>query len=138
MYYPFPILETIFVRKSFNNYSLVFLLLGFLYSASSWKAIPDSQSFLFTLVNPSGNQPTKITPKPGAAILCKSKYGPAFGNSNTFVDLQVWTRVNPVSYISSFDLDYGFKCPANVNKTTYFTGVSQSEVSELEVFKVNL
>ena len=138
MYYPFPILETIFVRKSFNNYLLVFLLLGFLYSASSWKAIPDSQSFLFTLVNPSGNQPTKITPKPDAAIRCKSDCGPTFGDSTQYYGLRVWARDYRRSYTSHLDLGYGFTCPENVHVGTYFTGVNPFEVSELEVFKVNL
>ena len=136
MYYPFPILA--FVRKSFNNYSLVFLLLGFLYSASSWIAIPDSQSFLFTLVNPSGNQPTKITPKPGAAIRCKRDCGPTFGDSTKYYALRVWARDNRGSYTSHLDLGYGFTCPENVDRYTYFTGVNPYEVSELEVFKVNL
>ena len=112
--------------------------MGFLYSASSWKAIPDSQSFLFTLVNPSGNQPTKITPKPGAGIRCKSDFGPTFGDSADCHDLRVWTKVNRGSYTSHLDLGYGFTCPEDVNGETYFTGVNPFEVSELEVFKVNL
>ena len=101
--------------------------------------IPDSKSFLFTLVNPSGNQPIKITPKPDAAIRCSYNDGPAFGDS-TFSDLQVYAPTGRsgghcVTYLS---VGHGFTCPKNVNKETYFTGVNPSEVSELEVFKVNL
>ena len=122
-----------------KNHSLIFLLLWFLYSACSWKAIPDSQSFLFTLVNPSGNQPIKITPNTGAAIRCTSDAGPTFGDSNGFYSFQVWRdRGHGVSYNSNLNLGYGFTCPENVNKTTYFTGVDPFEVNELEVFKVNL
>ena len=124
-----------------KNHSLIFLLLWFLYSACSWKAIPDSQSFLFTLVNPSGNQPIKITPKPGAAILFRNDRGPTFGDSTKRYDLQVGIqedRSHGVSYTSYLDLGYGFTCPENVNKKTYFTGVNPFEVNELEVFKVNL
>lgn len=97
--------------------------------------IPDSKSFLFTLVKPSGNQPIKITPKPGAAIRCASNHGPTFGFAS-YNDLRLCT--GRLSYVSYLDLGHGFTCPENVNKNTYFTGVDPSDVSELEVFKVNL
>jgi len=108
-------------------------------SGGSWKVIADSQSFLFTLVNPSGNQPIKITPKSGAAIRCANNHGPAFGNSS-YNDLRLYTfpNVHGVSHVSYLDLGHGFTCPENVNKKTYFTGADPSDVSELEVFKVNL
>ena len=97
------------------------------------KAIPDSQSFLFTLVNPSENEPIKINPNPAAAIVCRSNMGPGFGNS-THYDLRVWEP----DYGSRLNLGCGFRCPKNVNRNTYFTGASPFQVSELEVFKVNL
>ena len=121
----------IFLRKSFHDIVLL-LLFYFLYLASPFKAIPDSQSFLFTLVNPSGNEPIKINPKPGAAIRCRSDVGPTFGDSSSCYDLAVWYSG------SRLDLGYGFTCPENVNKNTFFTGASPFQVSELEVFKVNL
>ena len=123
----------IFLRNSFHDIVLL-LLFYFPYLASSWKAIPDSQSFLFTLVNPSGNEPFKINPKPGAAIQCRSSTGPTFGNSKYF-DLTVW---DPSVYDSRFALGNGFTCPKNVNRNTYLAGISPFQVSELEVFKVNL
>ena len=124
---------TIFLRNSFHDIVLL-LLFYFLYLAKSFKAIPDSQSFLFTLINPSGNEPIKINPKPNAAIRCKSDTGPTFGDSLTHYDLRVWYLDN-----SSFlDLGYGFTCPENVNRKTYFAGESRFQVSELEVFKVYL
>jgi len=96
--------------------------------------ITDSQSFLFTLVNPSGNRPIKITPKPDAAICCSSIHGPTFGGASTSsFDLLVY---GGGGWTSQLDLGYGFSCPANVK--TYFTGKLTSAVSELEVFKVNL
>lgn len=115
---------------------IIIHLFFFLFFYSASPLIQDRQSFLFTLVNPSRNQPTRIAPKPGAAIQCKSDYGPTFGDSNSYYDLRVCTRNN--SYNSDFDLGYGFKCPEKVNKKTYFAGVSPSQVSELEVFKVDL
>ena len=75
----------------------------------------------------------KILPKPVAAIRCRSDVGPAFGDSASCYDLIIWNT----TYGSRLDLGYGFTCPQNVNKNTYFTGVSPFEVSELEVFKVN-
>ena len=106
---------------------------SFLYSAATVKAIADSQSFLFTLVNPSGKEPVKIPQNKDACIRCKSVLGPTFGNTQ-FFDLSIWnTKLG--SYL---DLGYAFKCPENVNKKTYFTGESPFAISELEVFKVNL
>ena len=96
--------------------------------------IPDSESFLFTLVNPSGNEPMKINPKPGAAIRCRSDAGPTFGNSNSCYDLTVW-HPNGGSRLA---LGNAFTCPENVNRNTYLAGASPFQVTELEVFKVNL
>ena len=121
-----------FLRKSFHDIVLL-VLLYFLYLASSWKAILDSQSFLFTLVNPSRNEPIKINPKPVAAIMCLSNVGPTFGNS-LFCDIRVW---HP-NYGSCLGLGNGFTCPENVNSNTYLAGANPFQVSELEVFKVNL
>ena len=96
--------------------------------------IPDSHSFLFSLVNPSGNKPFKINPKPDAAIRNWSNTGPTFGDSESYFDLTVWHSF----YGSTVDLGYGFKCPENVNKNLYLAGVDPFQVSELEVFKVNM
>ena len=133
----------IFLPKSFHD--IVLLLFYFLYLGSSFlKVIPDSQSFLFTLVNPFGNEPVKMAPKPGATILCWSDVGPTFGNSAMCGDLTVWNPKFPEcspkfpECSSSLALGNGFRCPENVNKNTYFTGASPFQVSELEVFKVNL
>ena len=121
-----------FLSASFHDIVLL-RLLYFLHLACSWKVIPDSQSFLFTLVNPSGNEPIKINPKLGAAIKCRSGAGPTFGDS-TYSDLRVW---HP-DYGSSLALGHGFTCPENVNWETYLSLFNLFQVSELEVFKVNL
>ena len=65
--------------------------------------------------------------------MCRSDMGPAFGNSK-FFDLRVWH----VGYGSRLSLGYGFICPENVNRNTFFAGASPFQISELEVFKVNL
>lgn len=110
----------------------------FLYTASSFKAITDSQSFLFTLINPSANEPVKISSKPGASIRCESNCGPSFGTTS-YYDLQVWSSDPSYDSASGYlDLGYGFMRPEKVNKTKYFTGNCPFDINELEVFKVNL
>ena len=123
----------IFLPTSFHDIALL-VLFYFLYLGSSFKVMPDSQSFLFTLVNPSGNEPIKINPKPVAAIQCRSGIGPTFGDSTRYIDLTVWQPFG-ASYL---DLGNGFTCPENVNRSAYFAGVSPFQVSELEVFNVSL
>ena len=104
----------------------------------STKAIPDSQSFLFTLVNPSGNEPVKMAPKPGASILCNGNLGPTLGTTQ-YYDLLVWSVSSTNDSVSShLDLGHGFVCPDSINKNSYFTGRNPFEISELEVFQVNL
>lgn len=105
---------------------------------SSTKAIPDSQSFLFTLANPSGNEPVKMAPKPGASILCNSNLGPTLGTTQ-YYDLLVWSVSSTNDSVSShLDLGHGFVCPDSINKNSYFTGRNPFEISELEVFQVTL
>lgn len=111
----------------------------FSYSASILKAIEDSDSFLFTLINPSGSKPMMIKPKQGAkgGIRCDLKKGPSFGTPECY-DLEVWrtfNAVNPRNASSLLDLGYGFIHPEGVDKGTYFTGNSPFKVDELEVFR---
>ena len=103
-------------------------------SAASLTAIADSESFLFTLVNPSGNEPIKITRKldENGGIRCLRDAGPAFGNEG-YYDLQVWRNSK-----SNLDLGYGFTCPDNADKKKYFTGTGAVEITELEVFKIDI
>ena len=104
------------------------------------KAIEDSDSFLFTLVNPSGSKPMMIKPKQGAkgGIRCDIKRGPCFGTPE-YYDLEVWSAFDDIrqgNFSSQLDLGYGFIHPEGVNKRKYFTGNSVFKVDELEVFRV--
>lgn len=99
--------------------------------ASSLITFADTESFLFTLVNPAGNQPVKFTSKPGGGIRCCGGRGPAFGNKS-YYDLKIWDG-NQAGYL---DLGYGFIFPSSENKTGYFTGSDGFVVTELEVYKV--
>lgn len=75
----------------------------------------------------------KFNPKPGAGIRCWINVGPAFGIS-THLDLYVWYQ----NVGSGLSLGCGFTCPENVNRNTFFTGGALFQVTELEVFKVDL
>lgn len=118
-----------------NCYWIVWeLLISFYYPASSTNAVADGQAFLFTLVNPSGSGPVKISLAPGASggIRCNQATGPHFGTKDCY-DLRIWNG----SY-SNLDLGHGFTCPENEYRDTYFTGKSPFQVDELEVFKIQI
>ena len=104
--------------------------------AGSLTSTADNEAFLFSLVNPSGNEPLKITQKPGASggIRCKCDMGPSFGDK-TYYDLQVW---NGKERAGRLDLGYSFSCPERAGKTTYFTGKSPFNITELEVFQIDV
>ncbi|XP_022810468.1 uncharacterized protein LOC111347493 [Stylophora pistillata] len=109
-------------------------------SASPMRAIEDDESFLFTLINPSGSKPMRIYVDPDnpGGIQCDRDKGPCFGTSKNY-DLQVWYTFNatsPKESLSRFDMGYGFSCPESVNKRTFFTGKYPFKITELEVFKV--
>ena len=113
--------------------AVLFIYLFIVYClASSLIAFADTESFLFTLVNPAGNQPVKLTSKPGGGIRCCSGRGPAFGNKS-YYDLKIWDGNQAAGYLH---LGHGFNFPSSENKTGYFTGSDGFVVTELEVYKV--
>ena len=130
-------LELILKSSLFLFYGLWYII--FLHSASILKAIEDSDSFLFTLVNPSGSKPMMIKPKQGAkgGIRCDIKKGPCFGTPE-YYDLGVWrvfSATSPRDASSQLDLGYGFIHPEGVDKKKFFTGNPTFKVDELEVFR---
>ena len=106
------------------------------YSASSVIAEPDSQCFLFTLVNPSGSGPLKITPKPGGGIRSHSDWGPSFGNER-LNDFVAGIPSSLGRFIGGLELGYGLWCPQDAEKQTYFTGSGTFAVNEMEVFQID-
>ena len=88
-------------------------------------------SFLFSLVNPSGLRPTKMrlrAEQEGYSIWCNSSYGPVFGGGNTH-DILIHNAPN----INN--------CPTTLNNTyqcavgsTFLTGNQSFRVNEMEVF----
>lgn len=60
--------------------------------------------------------------------------GPSFGDKS-YYDLQVW---NGKERTGRLDLGYSFSCPEKAGKTTYFTGKSPFNITELEVFQIDV
>jgi len=102
------------------------------WNKDSWiyKRAPDS--FLFSLVNPSGLPPTKmplIAGKEEYAIYCDRDCGPVFGES---YDLIISSAPN--SYSCVVNLGNSYQCPTGQNAKTFLTGDQYFTVSEMEVF----
>ena len=91
-----------------------------------------TESFLFSLVNPSGTGPTKIPLKGNnnqCGILCNSGYGPTFGGG---LDLHIASGANANS--SSYSsLGNTYQCPTNAN-SSFLVGRRDFSVNEMEVF----
>lgn len=91
-----------------------------------------TESFLFSLVNPSGSEPTKM-PLRGTnnnnGIYCNSSYGPIFGGGH---DLLIANGANANSNSSS-NLGSSYECPPHAN-ASFLVGQTNFTVSELEVF----
>ena len=105
---------------------VIYLLL-----ASSQTFTGDTGSFLFTLVNPTGNPSAKLDSNPEGGIRCSSGIGPSFGNAS-YYDLQIWFN-DERGYL---DLGYGFRRPESVDKNKYFTGSNGFEITDLEVYEI--
>lgn len=91
-----------------------------------------SDSFLFSLVNPSGLSPTKIPLIAGQeekAIYCNKGYGPVFGSG-----YDLYIASSPNSKNCSTTLNVTYQCPSGQDATTFLTGNKNFTVSEMEVF----
>ena len=110
---------------------IIYWLFIYLLLASSQTFTGDTGSFLFTLVNPTGNQAAKLDSNPDGGIRCSSDKGPSFGNAKNY-DLQIWCK-DEKGYL---DLCYGFRRPESVDKNKYFTGSNGFEITDLEVYEI--
>lgn len=90
-------------------------------------------SFLFSLVNPSGATQTKL-PLKGTAnnygIYCNSSYGPTFGGGH---DLKIGNDGN-TNTDSYSQLDHTYEYPPHAANTTFLVGNKNFTVDEVEVF----
>lgn len=112
-------------------YLISYCLSIYLFLASSQTFTGDTGSFLFTLVNPTGNPSAKLDSNPEGGIRCSSGIGPSFGNAS-YYDLQIWFN-DERGYL---DLGYGFRRPESVDKNKYFTGSNGFEITDLEVYEI--
>lgn len=91
------------------------------------------ESFLFSLVNPSGDKPTKL-PLKGTSndngIYCDGSEGPTFGGGH---DLKIGNNAN-VNTDSYTQLGTTYECPPHASSTTFLAGDENFTVDELEVF----
>ena len=90
------------------------------------------ESFLFSLVNSSGDTPTKLPLKVTETqygIYCDSSYGPWFGDG----DLRINNIANENTGSYS-QLDNTYECPPHATSTTFLVGNGNFTVNELEVF----
>ncbi|KAM7434591.1 hypothetical protein ABFA07_015380 [Porites harrisoni] len=108
------------------------------YTEQHWESISngafrtDPNSFLFSLVNPSGLQPTKmclIPGKKGSAIHCHSSYGPRFGLGDLYIPN------SPNSSNCAVSLNNTYQLPLGQNANTFLTGNQYFTLAEMEVFK---
>ena len=121
---------------TFNKSAIIYLFNYFLFNiylflASSQTFTGDTGSFLFTLVNPTGNPSAKFDSKPEGGIRCLSGKGPSFGSTG-YYDLQIWIE-DENGYL---DLGYGFRRPQSVDRYEYFTGSANFEITEVEVYEI--
>ena len=116
-----------FLVNVHKEYNIFFIAL----SSQAYRRAPDS--FLFSFVNPSGLQPTKMSLKPGKeniAIYCASSYGPIFGGGH-----DVLISNSPILNNCSVNLNNTYQLPAGQNATTFLTGNQYFTVTEMEVFR---
>ena len=110
----------------------VFFLFFFFPAIPNGAYRTDPNSFLFSLLNPSGLQPTKMSPIPGkegSAVHCHSSCGPRFGAG---IDLSIPN--GPNSNNCSVNLNNTYQLPPGQNNT-FLTGNHNFTLAEMEVFK---
>lgn len=91
-------------------------------------------SFLFSLVNPSGLSPTKMALRSGQeryAMYCNANSGPTFGGGS-YYDLYICNAPNSNNCSTYL---YNYQCPSGQPCHTFLTGGQNFTVSEMEVFR---
>ena len=93
-----------------------------------------TESFIFSLVNPSDVGPTKLPLKANSskkAIYCDGGCGPTFGAGP---DLYISSESNANSDSRSKYLNSSYDCPPHVTPSTFLTASDNFTVNEIEVF----
>ena len=112
------------------------------YASISWKKEGDTQSakdsFIFTLTNNFGIEPTKFKDKnTNKNVRHSSDYGPSFGDHNS--DISVYSNFLEKNSSSNFPEQYNDT--TGMGKSLFTgnrnTGESSFKIKEIEVFKVS-
>jgi hypothetical protein len=104
-------------------------------SSSAYKADPSKESFVFSLISPRGKAPQKFDLSNATyAIYCNSSYGPTFGDGHT-IKVASDADTNTNSY-TNFGSSYVNN--TGINGQQVFTGESNFQVKEIEVFSITL
>ena len=92
-----------------------------------------SQSFLFSMMNPQGVAPSKMSlvKDQQNAIFCDSSCGPTFGGGH---DLHISNNAN-TSGSSHNNLGFSYQLPTG-QQSTFFTGARNFDVTDYEVFGI--
>ena len=101
--------------------------------------MPDSRSFLFSLVRPSGDEPIKIPVLTGrnGGIGYQERYGSIF-TSKSLTDLNVYQK-DAGDLVCHHNLGGCFMNPEGDGRNdTFLTVKNPSEITEMEVFKIDL
>ena len=110
------------------------LVLVFLSETGQGSYARSSQSFVFSMVNPQGKAPIKMslpTVQQQNAIYGKSDYGPTFGGG---FDFHISNNAN-TSGASYSNLGYSYQLPTG-QQSTFFTGATNFNVTDYEVFGI--
>jgi hypothetical protein len=111
------------------------------YTNSFWStqnvSKPDPKAFIFSLIN-KHKKPIKINCEPNkSAIQCYSIYGPVFGNSDIFVQLNSLESNMPIVCRSLLGNNYvhpSYKNDSNKSKS-FLAGSETFDIVEIEVFQ---
>ena len=110
------------------------LVLVFLSETGQGSYARSSQSFVFSMVNPQGKAPIKMslpTNQQQNAIYCKSDYGPTFGGGH---DFHISNNAN-TSGSSYNNLGFSYQLPTG-QQNTFFTIARNFHVTDYEVFGI--
>jgi hypothetical protein len=102
-------------------------------SESYSKADPSLKSFLFTLKNPQNVPPRRFALNPTRnqwAIYCSSQCGPCFG-----VDIEVSENCNAHAN-NATSLGNSYTNDTGLDRKPFFTGSTNCQVKEIEVFEI--
>jgi hypothetical protein len=104
-------------------------------SSNSNKADNSQQSFVFSVKNARNSDPRSFPlVNSKCAIKCCASYGPTFGNGN---DIHIADRCNENTR-NFTNLGYGYRNDTGLNGREVFTGNSNFQVKEIEVFTITL